>query len=214
MTKRKVIILDFDNVILESENVKTDAFAKLFADYPQHLEQILRHHLDNVGVPRADKFKYIYKNILKKPLSEKQFQKLCSDFTSLVLDRVIASPFVPGAKEFLERYHNIYDLYVVSATPQGEIEAIIKARNLGVYFKGVFGNPPGKDEHARRIIAENGYDPKVVVSIGDGLSEYEAARGIGCDFIARVPRDFPNRFKGLPGVRAVVRNLVNIEAYF
>lgn len=209
----KAIILDFDNVILESENVKTDAFANLFADYPQQLDEILRHHLDNVGVSRADKFKYIYKNILKKPLSKKRFQQLCEDFSRLVLDRVIASPFVPGAKEFLERYHNIYDLYVVSATPQEEIEAIIKARYLGNYFKGIFGCPTGKDEHARRIIVEHSYDPKAVVSIGDGLSEYKAARGIGCDFIGRVPSGFPNRFKGLPGVRAVVSDLVGIEAY-
>jgi len=209
----KAVILDFDNVILESMAVKTEAFAQLFADYPQHVEEIVRYHLDNVGMSRFEKFRYVYQQILKKPLSEERFQQLCDDFSHLVFEPVVASPFVPGAREFLERYYRVYDLYVVSATPQEEMQAIVTARRLDAYFKGVFGSPIKKDEHARRIITEHGYDPKTVISIGDGLSDYEAARAVGCDFIARVPLGEPNRFNGLLGVRAIIHDLTGIETY-
>ena len=57
----KAIALDFDGVILESAVIKTQAFSGVFENYPEHLEAIINHHLNNVGVSRYEKFKYIYK---------------------------------------------------------------------------------------------------------------------------------------------------------
>ena len=54
----KAIFFDFDGVILESVSIKGDVFQKLFADYPEHLAEILNYHLENGGVSRYDKFEY------------------------------------------------------------------------------------------------------------------------------------------------------------
>lgn len=213
MTIYQAIVLDFDNVILESVDVKTKAFAQLFYVYPQHIEEIIRYHLNNKGVSRFDKFRYIYKHILKEPLTEERFQQLCDDFSKIVYNQVLKCPFVPGAKEFLKHYHSEYDLYVVSATPQDEIQSIVSALGIAPYFKGVFGSPTKKGEHIGRIIGEHGYKPMNVLVIGDSNSDYEAAHATDCDFIGRVPPGEPNCFEGLPAVRAVVQDLTQAREH-
>ena len=54
------IIFDFDGVILESVSVKTAAFRQLFSFAPEHVDEIVQYHLDNGGMSRFDKFRYIY----------------------------------------------------------------------------------------------------------------------------------------------------------
>ena len=62
----KAIIFDFDGVIAESVDVKTEAFKELFKAYPDKVKAIADFHIDNGGMSRFDKFRHIYKNILKK----------------------------------------------------------------------------------------------------------------------------------------------------
>ena len=54
------VIFDFDGVIVESLDVKADAFRSLFADHPEHVDQIVRLHRENLGVSRYEKFRTIY----------------------------------------------------------------------------------------------------------------------------------------------------------
>jgi beta-phosphoglucomutase-like phosphatase (HAD superfamily) len=48
----RAIVFDFDGVILESADIKTNAFRALFASYPEHVDQIVDFHLRNAGVSR------------------------------------------------------------------------------------------------------------------------------------------------------------------
>ena len=63
----KAIIFDFDGVIADSNNIKTDAFVKLFEGYPSNIKEMIRmFHLQNGGMSRFDKFRYIYANIINE----------------------------------------------------------------------------------------------------------------------------------------------------
>ncbi|MCK8519384.1 HAD family hydrolase [Methanoculleus sp. 7T] len=62
------VILDFDGVIVESIPLKTVAFRKIFSFAPEHLDEIIAFHLENGGMSRYDKFRYIYANILNEDL--------------------------------------------------------------------------------------------------------------------------------------------------
>ncbi len=88
----------------------------------------------------------------------------------------------------MERRYKIIDLYVVSGTPHAEIQLIVKRRNMGKYFKGVFGSPETKGSIARRIISERGYDPEKVLFIGDSLTDYRGAKEAHLKFLGRVPK--------------------------
>ena len=194
----KAIIFDFDGVLVESVNVKTMAFSKIFEDEGEEVvRQVTDFHLKNGGVSRVNKFKYYYKEILRRSLSEEKLEELCNTFSRLVTNEVINSPYVKGAKEFLDSVHNKIDLYVASSTPEDELREIVRCRGMDVFFKDVFGSPRQKDEIARAIIKQNGYNSKEVIFIGDSITDLKGAQGAGIGFIGRVADPGNNPFEDL-----------------
>lgn len=180
------IFFDFDGVIVESVDIKTKAFAKLFEHQDKNnVEKIVNYHLENAGVSRYEKFKYIYKEILKCTLSDDEFQLLCDKFAHIVLDAVINASYVKGAKEFLENYASKYLCFIVSATPQEEIEQITIKRNINHYFKGIYGSPRKKTDIVRNVLISEGVKPSDSLFIGDALSDYNAANNNSVHFVVR-----------------------------
>ena len=101
--KKKIIFFDFDGVIVESVDIKANAFGKLFKPEGEDVVgKVLSYHLDNTGVSRFEKFRNIYKKILRQQLKKEAFQDLCRRFSKLVLNEVVKTPYVEGAVEFLE----------------------------------------------------------------------------------------------------------------
>jgi len=183
----QAILFDFDGVLCECMDVKTEAFAQLFEPYGKKIvKKVVDHHVKYGGISRYKKIEYYYREYLKKKISNDELNKLAQKFSDLVVDKVISSDWVKGAKEFLERYYKKIDLYVISGTPQEELRLIVKKRGMEKYFKGVYGTPDTKPIHAKRIISENGYDSKRVLYIGDSLSDYEDAKDAGIPFLGRI----------------------------
>jgi phosphoglycolate phosphatase-like HAD superfamily hydrolase len=183
----KVIFFDFDGVIVESVDIKTNAFTKLFEQEGEGtVKKIVDYHLNNGGISRYEKFRYIYKEILRRSLDNDGFQRLCSKFADLVVDNVVDAPYVKGAKEFLEKYSSVYKCFVVSATPQEELEKINIRRGINRYFKAVYGAPIKKSDAVREVLLKEGIEPINAVYIGDAMSDYMAAKMNALNFIARV----------------------------
>lgn len=181
----KAIIFDFDGVILESGNIKTEAFLELFADYPQHQQAILNHHLENLSVSRYDKFAWVYQELLRQVYTPTEQERMGSAFSAIVLDKVLNCPFVPGALETLEALQGWYPMFVASGTPQEELELIVKKRGLAKRFVEVWGTPLKKVEIIHDILNRYDLSREEVLFIGDGVSDYQAATETGLLFIAR-----------------------------
>lgn len=181
----KAVIFDFDGVILESASIKTQAFLELFADYPQHQAEILNYHLANTGVSRYDKFAWIYRELLKQPLTHDQSQCLGKIFSGMVMDKIMACPFVPGALETLQAVQGQCLMFIASGTPQQELETIVQRRNLSKYFAGIWGEPQKKTEIIDHVISLFNLDREKMLFVGDGISDYQAALTKGVPFIAR-----------------------------
>lgn len=183
----KGVIFDFDGVIVESTDIKTEAFAKLFeAEGRDVVEKVVFYHKNNMGVSRFEKFRYIYSDILHRRLDEDKFSALCRQFASEVVDSVIAAPFVLGAKEFLQRNLLLYSFFIMSATPQDEINDIVQRRELDRFFKSVYGAPLAKYDAVKMILQKEGLAPGEVVYLGDAMSDYLAAKDNNVKFIARI----------------------------
>lgn len=181
------IFFDFDGVIVESVDIKTKAFVRLFERESEDVvKKVVEYHLNNTGVSRYEKFKYIYKEILNHALCDAEFQMLCDKFASLVLDAVVLAPYVKGAKEFLENFVSKYRFFVVTATPQEEIEEIIRRRAINHFFKAVYGTPTKKSDAVREIMDRWSIKPDKALYIGDAMSDYIAARDNSVCFIARI----------------------------
>lgn len=209
------VIFDFDGVIAESVDVKTQAFRELFKGHPDILDEVEKFHLENGGMSRYDKFRHIYANILKLELTEEKFRELCEAFQRLVVDKVVASPFVAGAKETLKYFFEKYPMYVVSGTPQEEIREIIKRRALTKYFLQVYGSPESKTLLIKRILRDNKYKPEEVLFVGDSKNDLKAAVEAGVMFIARVAdpdkdwfrsKDVKKYFSDLNGLKEYIES--------
>jgi beta-phosphoglucomutase-like phosphatase (HAD superfamily) len=114
----KVIIFDFDGVILESLDIKTKAFIKVYQEYPEHADEIAQYHLQNGGISRYKKFVHINTNILGIPIDENKIEELAKIFSNCTTEEILKCPFVYGALELLSEYSKIAKLYIVSGTPQ------------------------------------------------------------------------------------------------
>lgn len=184
----KVIVFDFDGVLVESVDVKTDAFAELFQPYGKEVvAKVVKYHLLNGGISRYEKFRFFFKEYLKKELTKDEELILCARFSELVLKKVIAAPMVEGANEFLRNYSEKgYDFFIVSGTPEEELRYIVKERKLIDYFKGVFGSPKSKSELITFILNEFTYKKYEVVMVGDSVTDFAGAIGAGVSFIGRV----------------------------
>ncbi len=181
----KAIIFDFDGVILESVDVKGWAFQKLFEAYPIEHMRILSFHYENGGLPRANKVRHILKEFLGLPCDDATVATYCDRFSELVFQRVIDSPFVPGAFEALQAFSGRIPMFIVSGTPHEEINRIVDVKGLRGYFQAVYGSPTIKGVWTKNILIDNGFLPDEVVWVGDALSDWRAAKECGIRFILR-----------------------------
>jgi phosphoglycolate phosphatase-like HAD superfamily hydrolase len=194
----KAIVFDFDGVIVESADVKTDAFVELFSAYgPDVAAAVKAHHLANMGISRFVKFAWIYQNLLEKPLPEAESAALGERFTALALDKVLAAPFVPGAETALAALVPRYPLFVASGTPQGELDLIVDRRGLRGVFREVHGTPREKPAILADLLVRHGLGAAQVLFVGDGLSDYNAAAATGVEFLARDTPPLHDRWAAL-----------------
>jgi HAD superfamily hydrolase (TIGR01549 family) len=206
----KAIIFDFDGVLVESVDVKTRAFARMFENKGEDVvRKVTDFHLRNGGLSRVHKFKYYYKNILETSLTEEKLKELCNTFSKLVVEEVIKSPYVNGAKEFLDKFYSKLDFYVASGTPEEELREIVMCRGMDIYFKGIYGSPEQKGDIARMILLQNGYNSEEVVFIGDSITDLNGVQESGVGFVGRVSDSADNPFAGMD-VKAI-KDLNDLE---
>ena len=208
----KAIIFDFDGVICESVDVKTEAFRKLFLNYPEHLDQIIKYHVKNGGLSRFKKFEFIYRDFFKKKLTANESARLGKNFQEYSLEGVIKSAFVKGAKGFLKKYHTKFSLFIVSGTPEKEMNFILKKRKLEKYFKNVYGSPQTKVKLIKRILKRYHLKKDEVIFVGDSINDYEGAWKAGIKFIGRVKSGQFNPFVNYRQVNGIVRDLHGLDA--
>lgn len=186
MSGYDAIAFDFDGVLVESVDVKTQAFAALYIGYgPEIVEQVVAFHLANGGLSRFEKFRYFHNKLLGLPLSPEEENRLAAEFNARVEAAVIDAPWVEGAEEFLVKYHADIPLFVVSGTPEEELKRILQKRHISHYFRAAFGSPAKKGEILRDILESGGYRPGQMLMVGDSLLDMEGAHEAGICFLGR-----------------------------
>ena len=182
--KLKAVVFDFDGVVLDNADVKTDAFVELYAEHGADVTAAVRaHHLANLGISRFKKFEWIAANVLRTPHTEAMGVALGKAFSELALAKVLASPFVPGADRALAQL--ALPAFVASGTPQDELDMIVDKRGLRAHFREVHGSPAEKPVIITGIMQRLGLTPRQVLFVGDGISDHNAAVATGVQFLAR-----------------------------
>jgi len=204
MKETQAFFFDFDGVLADSVEVKTRAFAKLFKPYGAEIAaKVVDHHRRYGGMTRVEKFRYYYREFLKKPLDDDVMERLCSEFSKLVVDQVVVSPEIPGAEAFLTKWHDHIPCFVISATPDNEIRKIVRRRGLEGFFKEVLGSSANKTENLKHLLDKYALEPAKCVFFGDAESDYLAAKNCKVAFIAILPGKDAPLLKIVPDVRWV-----------
>jgi phosphoglycolate phosphatase-like HAD superfamily hydrolase len=185
MTNTPVIFWDFDGVIKDSVEVKSQAFIKLFNFCGESvIEKIRIHHRDHGGISRFEKIP-LYLNWAGQIPTKERVDQFCENFSQMVLRDVIDSPWVPGVEVYLRTNLNRQEFILVSATPEKELEFILQELNLRGCFSSVWGAPTNKETAIETTLKNRKIQAEHCVMIGDAWSDFEAARANGVNFILR-----------------------------
>ncbi len=207
----EAFFFDFDGVLADSVEVKTRAFARLFERYGHDIvAKVVDHHRKNGGMTRADKFRYYYREFLGKPLDEVELQRLCDDFSRLVMDEVITAPGILGANEFLEKWYKQVPCFMVSATPDEELLEIVSRRGLEIYFRDILGSSRSKQKNVKFLLEKHGLNPEKCLFFGDAESDYRAAMACNVNFIGIVTGPDAPLLRVAPGIKWAP-NFVKLE---
>lgn len=200
-TAIRVVIVDFDGVILESNGLKTEGFARVFAEFPDHADAMMAFHHANVSMSRFVKFQHLADR-LGRGADDPLVEQLADRFSAVMLTLVSTCPLVRGAQEFLADVSARVPVFVSSMTPHDELVTILERRDLARSFTGIFGYPPWpKRDVIQRVLSDGGFAPSEALFIGDSAGDQRVARETGVEFIARdsglpfddpQPRTFPD----------------------
>ena len=187
MTKKhplQAIFFDFDGVLVDSNPTKTEAFRTLFRKYNEEIvTDIVTHHQQHGGISRVEKIRYAHQHLIKQPLTEQGVADWATQYSKLVLEKVIEADWIRGAKEFLDSVPGNLPIFVISGTPETELREIIDRRKMSGYFGEILGSPIKKTVHIRNLLSDYHLVPDRCVFIGDALTDYDAARETGLKFI-------------------------------
>jgi phosphoglycolate phosphatase-like HAD superfamily hydrolase len=199
----EAIFFDVDGVLVDSLQVKGEAFALAFADYPSARDSIIELHLANGGVNRIDKISQIFANIIGREATEDDLSERVRAFSEAVVEQVVAAPAISGANAALAHWSALAPLHAVSATPAAELELILQRRSIAQYFTSINGWPPKKTDLLPILVRRFGYTPKRCITVGDSAEDEAAASAAGTLFV----RVAPIAEERMPGAAPVIDNL-------
>jgi phosphoglycolate phosphatase-like HAD superfamily hydrolase len=196
------IIFDFDGVVLNSHNIKTKAFYKIFLQYGKRIAlKAKKYHETNTGISRYVKFKYILKKFLKKKITKNELDKLNHKFKKICLDKILKLKVPKLLLNFIKKRDEKYHLFISTGTPHNEIKKILKIKKIFKYFKGVYGSPDNKIQHIKKILRAD----KNAIFIGDSMEDYKSAKYMNINFILKVHKENKNILRG--------KNIFKIKNY-
>jgi phosphoglycolate phosphatase-like HAD superfamily hydrolase len=176
-TEIKVILWDFDGVLMNSNAIRDQGFEQVLAEYPQsQVEELLCFHRRNGGLSRYVKFKYFFEEIRKENISDLQLQEWARKFSIIMMDLLIdPNLIIMETLTFVKSEFHKINMHIVSGSDQIELRHICSKLEIDSYFKSIHGSPTPKNKLVNQLIKGNNYNNDECVLIGDSINDYEAA---------------------------------------
>ena len=177
-------VFDCDGVILNSNQVKTQAFygaAEAYGD--KAASALVDYHVRNGGISRYAKFEYFLTQIVGRANADAaELEKLLSAYADRVEQGLRECEVAAGLSDLRSKTSSSRWL-VVSGGDQAELREVFQDRGLSSLFDGgIYGSPDDKDEILGREL-QAGVIAQPAVFIGDSQYDFEAATRAGLDFV-------------------------------
>jgi len=198
----KLIIFDFDGVIVDSNGAKLDCFLEMVAPFGVEATVLLRKFLSKR--PNATRFEVVDSIVQSGKVGDSITEDaLLSSFSECSKSKVLELQVTPALRALREADTRMWAL--VSATEHHDIKEIAFRLGIANFFQaGIFGTPMTKVEHIRALCDSQGLRGAEVILFGDRISDLQAAieAGIGFVFVSdwsdahdndlEVLKDFPS----------------------
>jgi phosphoglycolate phosphatase-like HAD superfamily hydrolase len=195
----RIVFWDFDGVIKDSVEVKSEGFERLFLPYGKELAaKVRRHHEANGGMTRYAKIP-LYLEWAGEAVTPAAIEDFCTRFSQQVLQAVIDSEWVPGVREYLHAHSARQCFVLLTATPQVEIETIVGAIGIAACFAEVCGAPRKKSQAMADSLHSRAAAARDALMIGDSEADLHAAEANGVAFLLRctpLNQDLRQRYRG------------------
>jgi phosphoglycolate phosphatase-like HAD superfamily hydrolase len=183
-TKYKVILWDFDGVIMDSMPIRQIGFEEVLKNYPkEQVKELIDYHNNNGGLSRYVKFRYFLEKIRGEIECDQKVIELSKLFSDIMMKLLLdKSLIIKDTINFIEKNFDKYEMHIVSGSDGKELKIICEFLNLEKYFKTINGSPINKNELVRNLIFLNNYNNKYIVLIGDSINDFDAAKCNSIEF--------------------------------
>ena len=197
----RVIVFDFDGVIVDSEGAKRAAWHGLLKttkdqngfswknlDHDVLIKEAHRVWID--GTAKGSRFEIIehMMDAAGYPKSKEMIDWYAEAYNRLVQEAVLAAGIAPETHKTLETLSRRYPLYLNSGTPEEALRESADALGIHALFKDVLGKTSEKRDKSKvrniEIAAQReGAAIDATLFVGDAVSDYKAALEAKCRFI-------------------------------
>lgn len=177
LEKYKVILWDFDGVIMDSMPIRSNGFGMVLHAYPkEQVQALMDFHNLNGGLSRYVKFRYFFEVIRGESITDDQVLDLAESFSKIMLESLIHTELlIEDSVSFIDRNSKKYEMHIVSGSDGNELRKICEHLNLTKYFKSINGSPTPKNDLVNQVLQDNSYNRNDVVLIGDSKNDLDAA---------------------------------------
>lgn len=180
----KVAIFDCDGVILDSNKVKSEAFAQALSDEnPALVKRFIEYHQEHGGISRYIKFEHFFKNIKGQTDYCQSLKEALDRYADLSKAGLLECMEIAGARDVLAHFKRLeIPCFVASGGDQKEVREVLECRDLSHFFEGIFGSPLSKLENLNGLKVSGKFELPGIY-FGDALSDMQAASEFGLDFV-------------------------------
>lgn len=184
MNNSKLIIWDFDGVIINSNDVRIEGFKTVLKQYPKDLvDKFISYHNENGGLSRFVKFRYFFENLLQISVEENLILKFADEFSFIMKEKLAYKRvLILDSVKFIRNHFREIKFYIASGSEEKELNYLCEKLDLCHFFNGIFGSPQNKIDLVSKIINENDINRCEISLIGDSINDFEAANKNGISF--------------------------------
>lgn len=177
------VIFDCDGVILQSNAIKSEAFAEtLEGENPNIIIDFVSLHKRTGGVSRYNKLEYFYRNMVNNKNWQEEAEKAVFRYGEIVKSKLTECDYIPGFLDLLEHLKNKdLSLSVNTGGAETEVCEVFTTRGITKYFKKIYGSPITKKQNMVRLL-EDGLLTNNSLYIGDSLLDFQLSQEFKMNF--------------------------------
>ncbi len=186
----RLLLLDYDGVIVDSMPAKAQAMAQAFAPYTADGAAVADGFRRHAGSGREMVFDHIWRHVTGGALADDARTHIEADYLGRMDSINAAVDLFPGVHDFIATQSAKRTVAVVTGVPQAEAERQLARLGLRAFFAAVRSATRRTPKHMlmRDLLAAHAVPPSAALFAGDSLTDMtEAAQaevpfvGIGDD---------------------------------